>query len=59
MNALLRHTSNIHLGLSAVASRYKFLGVVANNLKAGYTFVSNGYTTARDGIIGLINNTRL
>lgn len=59
MNALLRHTGNIHIGLSAIATRYKFWGIVVNNIKSGFTFVSNGYTTTRQGIIGLINNTKL
>jgi hypothetical protein len=41
------------------ASRWSFLGIVWNNIKAGFTFVANGYSAARSGIIGLINNTRL
>lgn len=57
MNGLLRHTGNIHIGMWRNTSSY--LGVVWNNIKAGYIFVANGFSTARSGIVGLIKNVKL
>jgi hypothetical protein len=59
MNGLLRHTSNIHIGKFNAASGFKFWGIVAGNIKAGYAFVANGYSTLRQGVIGLISNIKI
>jgi hypothetical protein len=57
MNGLLRHTSNIHIGMWR--NNKSFFGIIWNNMKSGYIFMVNGFSTARDGAIGLINNIRL
>lgn len=56
MNGLLRHTSNIHIGMLRNTSSY--LGVVWNNIKAGYTFVANGFSSVLS-TLGLIKNTNI
>ena len=51
MNGLLRHTSNIHKGLTS-KNRLTYLGVVWNNIKTSYVFVTNSVT-------GFIKNIKL
>lgn len=51
MNGLLRHTGNIHRGMSK-GRNLSYLGVVWNNIKAGFVF-------AYDTAIGLIKNIKL
>ena len=35
MNGLLRHTSNIHIGMNRGRNR-SYLGIIADNIKAGF-----------------------
>jgi len=55
MNALLRHTSNIHIGMFRGTRLGAVVGIINNNLKSGLIFVGNGFSSARSGITGLIN----
>jgi len=59
MNGLLRHTSNVHLGMSGRSSFWKFLGVVWGNIKGGYTFVTSGFRTTGSAVGGLIGKVKL
>ena len=51
MNGLLRHTGNVHVGIWR--NKKSFLGILWGNVKAGFTFVANGFTTSRTGTVGL------
>ena len=55
MNALLRHTGNIHRGMIIGTKLGTVIGIITNNIKSGFIFVGNGFTTAKSGIIGLMN----
>ena len=59
MNGLLRHTGNIHIGMQRRSSRYSYLGVVVSNIKAGFIFVANGFSSIGSAAIGLIRNVKL
>ena len=59
MNGLLRHTGNIHTGMARRSSYWSFLGVVWDNIKAGYIFVASGFSTTGSTVIGLIKNVKL
>jgi hypothetical protein len=59
MNGLLRHTGNVHRGMSSRSSQYSYLGTVWSNIKAGFIFVGNGFTTVGSAVIGLIRNIKL
>lgn len=56
MNGLLRHTGNIHIGMLRNTSAY--LGIVWDNVKAGFTFVANGYSGMANSV-GLIKNINI
>lgn len=36
-----------------------YFGVLWDNIKSGYTFVANGFSTTYTGTIGLIKNVKL
>lgn len=57
MNGLLRHTSNVHIGMWSRTAKYSYLGVVFDNVKAGYIFT--GIKTSISSVIGLIKNVKL
>ena len=56
MNALLRHTSNIHIGMFRMNKSY--LGIVWDNIKAGFVFIANGYSSIANSV-GLIKNVNI
>lgn len=58
MNGLLRHTSNIHIGTNRGRNR-SYLGIIADNIKAGFVFVANGFTKLGNAAIGLIRSVKL
>jgi len=51
MNGLLRHTGNIHI--SMWRNTNSFFGIIWNNIKAGYAFIVNGFSTSRTGTEGI------
>ena len=57
MNGLLRHTGNIHIGMWR--NTKSWLGIVWDNIKAGFVFIANGFSTSRTGTVGLTKNTQL
>lgn len=58
MNALLRHTANIHVGMNRGRNR-SYLWIISDNIKAGFIFVANGFTKLGNSAIGLIRNIKL
>ena len=59
MNALLRHTSNIHRGMFTRSSTWSFFGVISGNIKSAYTFVASGFSTTGSAVLGLIKSIKL
>lgn len=57
MMGILRHTGSIHIGMWNRNLRFRYLGVVWGNIKAGYIFT--GMRTSISSVIGLIKNIKL
>jgi hypothetical protein len=59
MNGLLRHSSNIHIGLFRSSRRWQFLGTIYNNIKGAYVFTTGALSSAGNTVIGYIQNIKL
>ena len=57
MLGILRHTGSIHTGMWNRNLRFRYLGVMFDNIKASYIFT--GIKTSISSVIGLIKNVKL
>ena len=57
MLGVLRHSGNVHLGMWNRNLRFRYLGVMFDNIKASYIFT--GIKTSISSVIGLIKNVKL